>query len=248
MLRDWEAELASRVAWIRGIIGGAGVIYGNSGGKDCTLVGILCRRATRNIYGVIMPCESSRNYGQDRDHARMAAEKYDISTLEVDISSVKCAFREVLTPVFSAVCAEETFVGKAEMNLNSRLRMAALYTLGQSLGCLVAGTGNRSERVMGYFTKWGDGAYDFNPISDLTVTEIYEFLKFLEAPDEIIGKTPSAGFYDSQTDEAEMGISYAAIDEFLLHGTGLPENIRKIQEAQRVTEHKRQLPACYGNS
>ena len=248
MLRDWEAERASRVAWIREIIGNSGVIFGNSGGKDCTLVGILCRLATRNVFGVIMPCESSRNFGQDRDHARMVAEKYDISTLEVDITGVKRAFRDVLEPVFSATHAEETLVGRAEMNLNPRLRMAALYSLGQSLGCLVAGTGNRSERMMGYFTKWGDGACDFNPISDLTVTEIYEFLEFLGAPKEIIGKTPSAGLYDSQTDEAEMGISYAAIDEFLLHGTGTPENVRKIQEAERMTEHKRRMPACYNNS
>ena len=94
--------------------------------------------------------------------------------------------------------------------------MTTLYSVAGSENRLVAGTGNRSEAFVGYFTKWGDGAYDFNPISDLTVTEIYEFLRYLNAPASIIEKAPSAGLYEGQTDEQEMGVSYADIDAVIL--------------------------------
>ncbi len=249
MLRDWEAERAARVAWIRAILGNAGVIYGNSGGKDAALVGILCRQATENVFGVIMPCESARNFAEDRDHALLLAEKYGIPTLEVDLTDVKRAFLAVTEPVMAQRVEKspegESRVRSAVMNVNPRLRMTALYTLGQALGCLVAGTGNRSEKTMGYFTKWGDGACDFNPVADLTATEIFEFLAFLGAPEEIIRKAPSAGLFEGQTDESEMGITYAEIDAFLLREEGTPEGIAKIRGAERAAAHKNTLPPCY---
>ena len=92
---------------------------------------------------------------------------------------------------------------------------------------------------MGYFTKWGDGAHDFNPISDLTVTEIYEFLRFLNAPACIIEKAPSAGLFDGQTDEQEMGFTYAELDALLM-GEPVPDAAReKIEAMHRRSEHKR---------
>jgi NAD+ synthase len=112
-------------------------------------------------------------------------------------------------------------------NIAPRLRMAVLYSIAQSKNCLVAGTGNKSEATVGYFTKWGDGAYDFNVIADLTVTEIYEFLRYLNAPDQIIEKAPSAGLFDGQTDEGEMGIKYADIDRYILDGGGEEEVSKK---------------------
>jgi NAD+ synthase len=99
---------------------------------------------------------------------------------------------------------------------------------------------------MGYFTKWGDGAYDFNPIGDLTVTEIYEFLHFLEAPAAIIEKAPSAGLYEGQTDEGEMGVTYKAIDGFLLEGKAEPELLAVLERYHRKSHHKRELPLTYG--
>lgn len=252
MLRDWSKELELRVTWIRSIIGktdenpGLGIVYGNSGGKDCTLAGILCRKATENILGIIMPCQSSRNFGIDRDHALLVAEKYGIPTVQVDLSEIKTAFVNALEPVFSSMKLPEENVRKSKMNVNPRLRMTTLYALAQSRGALVCGTGNRSEAAMGYFTKWGDGAFDFNPIADLTATEIFEFLRFLGAPDVIIEKAPSAGLFEGQTDEAEMGIKYAEIDEFLLHGTGEPEKTAKVQRVMEATSHKRKRPPTYG--
>ena len=80
------------------------------------------------------------------------------------------------------------------------------HAFAQSEGRLVAGTGNRSEIYIGYFTKWGDGASDFNPIADLTATEVYDFLKYLNAPLSIRQKPPSAGLYEGQTDEDDIGV------------------------------------------
>ncbi|MDO4569667.1 MAG: NAD(+) synthase [Planctomycetia bacterium] len=252
MERDWNQELESRVAWIRNILGitptspGAGVVYGNSGGKDCTLAGILCRRATQNVLGVIMPCQSSQNYGSDRDHALLVAKQYDIQTIEVDISGVKRSFLDTLGPALKEVARASEGAEMGKMNMNPRLRMIVLYTLAQSRGAFVCGTGNRSEAQMGYFTKWGDGAYDFNPIADLTVSEIFDFLRFLGAPDAIINKAPSAGLFEGQTDEGEMGISYADIDRFLLSGEGDSSVVEKIVARQRASAHKRMKPPTYG--
>ena len=193
-----------------------------------------------------MPCHSTLNYGSDRDHALFVAKQFDIQTVEVDISGVKDAFLNALNPVLDSLkLTESSELGIT--NINPRLRMTTLYTLAQSRHSLVCGTGNLSEAQMGYFTKWGDGAYDFNPIADLTVTEIFDFLRFLGAPDVIINKAPSAGLFEGQTDEMELGMKYADIDEFLLHGTGSPETVQKIVQRQAATEHKRRPPRMYGN-
>ena len=101
------------------------------------------------------------------------------------------------------------------------------------------GNGNRSEAYVGYFTKWGDGAYDFNPISDLTVTEIYEFLRYLNAPASIIEKSPSAALFEGQTDEGEMGFSYEQLDGYLLNGTAPADVLEKINCMHNRSEHKR---------
>ena len=137
----------------------------------------------------------------------------------------------------------ETAIG----NIASRLRMIALYTIGSSENRLVAGTGNRSERFMGYFTKWGDGAYDFNPIADLTVTEIYEFLRYFDVLDHIISKAPSAGLFDGQTDEDDMGVTYKSIDNYLLNGATNERDTIIIKRYHNISEHKRKPPLIYSS-
>ena len=120
----------------------------------------------------------------------------------------------------------------ANVNINPRLRMTTLYALGQARGYLVAGTGNLDEATLGYFTKWGDGAHDFNPIADLTVGEIYEHLRYLGAPSTIIEKAPSAGLYQGQTDEQETGIKYADVDKYL-RGEQIPDEVRQKIEKMK---------------
>lgn len=241
MLRDYQKELKARVAFIRELLqksGAKGIVYGNSGGKDCTLVGILCKKACDNVLSVLMPCQSAQNYGQDTRDAFDAAAQYGIETVTVDLTAVKSAIMDEV----GKVCDVSS---QAQVNIAPRLRMTTLYTIAQTRGCLVAGTGNRSEAQMGYFTKWGDGAYDFNPISDLTVTEVYEFLDFLGAPESIRTKAPSAGLYEGQTDEKDLGISYAEIDRYLLTGEGNASVVEKIRSAQAKSAHKRVLPPTF---
>lgn len=241
-MRNYERETALRVAYIRNCLDAAhasGVIFGNSGGKDCALVGILCKLAEPNTVSVMMPCSSKQNYGQDLDDARALCEKFGIENRTVDLTAVKEAH-------LAALAAAGTVTADAEKNLAPRLRMASLYTLAQSENRLVAGTGNRSERHLGYFTKHGDGAFDFNPIADLTVREVYEFLAYFDAPKSIREKAPSAGLFEGQTDEKEMGITYAVVDAYLLgEATPPPETKEKIDRMHLVSAHKRAAPNLY---
>ncbi len=234
-MRNYEKELAERVEFIQKALresGATGIIFGNSGGKDCALVGILCKKACDNTVAIQMPCCSKRNFGSDMDDALAVAKQFGIETRTFDLTSV----RESLISVFG----ENVVLNNAALsNIAPRLRMTTLYTIGAAENRLVAGTGNRSERYMGYFTKHGDGAADFNPISDLTVTEVYEFLRYLGAPASIIEKAPSAGLFEGQTDEEEMGITYKSIDNFLLHGETTAEDMAIIERYHTRSEHKR---------
>ena len=167
-MRNYEKEYIQRVQFIRYAVresGADGIVYGNSGGKDSALVGILCKAACENTVGVIMPCTSVRNYDMDKRDGETVAAQYEIETRYADLTAVKAAEKAVLAGVTDLTDA-------AEANIAPRLRMATLYAIAASENRLVAGTGNRSEAYVGYFTKWGDGAHDFNPIDDLTVTEI----------------------------------------------------------------------------
>jgi len=238
-MRDYQQETEKRVAFIRDVLAAAkadGIVYGNSGGKDCALVGILCKRACENTLGIIMPCGAQRNYEADKTDAEALAQQYAIATRTVDLSAVK---NELCHAVGAAAALNNT----ALVNLPPRLRMTTLYAVAASENRLVAGTGNRSEIHMGYFTKWGDGAHDFNPIADLTVTEVYAFLRHLGAPGFIFEKAPSAGLFDGQTDEGDMGVTYRAIDDFLLTGNVNAHDQSIIDAYHAASAHKRQMPA-----
>ena len=240
-MRDYKIEFEKRVEFIRSLLaesGAKGIVYGNSCGKDSALVGILCKAACDNTLGIILPCTTKRNYDEDSVDAMAVAEKYGIETRTVDLTPVKDA-------AIKAISGVAELNNQALSNLAPRIRMLTLYAVAASEGRLVAGTGNRSEAYVGYFTKWGDGAHDFNPISDLTVTEIYEFLRFLEAPARIIEKAPSAALFDGQTDEQEMGVSYAELDAYIAGESVAEDKKAIIDRLHNVSEHKRKGIAVY---
>ncbi|MCL2227356.1 MAG: NAD(+) synthase [Oscillospiraceae bacterium] len=240
-MRDYKAEKEMRVAFIRRVLedsGARGIVYGNSGGKDSALVGILCKLACDDTLGLILPCGSERNYGADADDAKAVSKQFGIENRTVDLKASADALKQ-------ALAGATKLTGDAVANIAPRLRMTTLYAAAASEGRIVAGTGNRSEGYMGYFTKWGDGAYDFNPIADLTVTEIYEFLNHLGAPKSVIEKPPSAGLYDGQTDETEMGITYKSIDGYLLTGKCSDGEMEIIDRFHKASEHKRNLAITY---
>jgi len=186
-----------------------------------------------------MPCHSNVNYGQDTKDALKAAEQFGIEQITVDISDTR-------TQIEAAIGKNVEISADSLKNIAPRLRMTTLYAIAQTKGYLVLGTGNRSEMFMGYFTKWGDGGYDINPISDLTVREVYEFLRYLKAPASIIEKAPSAGLYEGQTDEKEMGFTYNEIDDYILYGKGTEETKEKLARIYERTAHKRTVPMRYG--
>ncbi|MGI6144500.1 MAG: NAD(+) synthase [Clostridia bacterium] len=241
MRRDYQVEFANRVSFIKDVLkksGASGIVFGNSGGKDSALVGILCKAACANTVGIIMPCSAKRNFGLDKEDGLELAKQFDIETRIIDLTAQKELvldnLKQITTPTQSAIA-----------NIAPRLRMITLYAVAASEGRLVAGTGNRSEIFMGYFTKWGDGAYDLNPIADLTVTEVYEFLKYLNAPKSILEKAPSGGLFEGQTDEAEMGVSYQAIDEYITTGQVTERDKEIIDRFHLGSEHKRVGPVVY---
>ncbi len=234
-MRNYQREFENRVAFIRELLqksGAKGIIFGNSGGKDSALVGILCRAACENTLGVMLPCSIKRNYEEDMVDGLEVARQFDIQTRIVNLTAVKEAEIEELSKV-------TTLNNAAVVNIAPRLRMTTLYAIAAAEGRLVAGTDNKSEIYVGYYTKWGDGAHDFNPIADLTVTEVYEFLEYLGAPKAILTKAPSAALSDGQTDESEMGVSYAELDAYIRGEEIAPEKAARIEQMHRVSEHKR---------
>ena len=242
-MRDFQQEFDARVAYIRGKLREAradGIVFGNSGGKDSALVGILCKAACGNTVGVLMPCASKQNYGRDTDDGNALAAQFGIETRTVDLTPV----RERELQALEGVC---TLNDMALTNIAPRLRMTTLYAIAAAENRLVAGTGNRSETYMGYFTKWGDGACDFNPISDLTAGEVFDFLRFLNAPASIVEKAPSAGLFDGQTDEQEMGVTYKAIDDYLLHGIVNEADKAVIDRFHSRSGHKRRPISTFEN-
>ncbi len=234
-MRNYAEEFEKRVEFLRSALhesGCRGFVFGNSGGKDSALVGILCKAACENTVGIIMPCESKRNFGEDAADARELAAQFGIESRCVDITPVRAALVEQLRGV-----AELNSM--ALINLAPRIRMTTLYAIAAAEARLVVGTGNRSELYIGYYTKWGDGASDINPIADLCATEVLEFLRYLKAPESITAKAPSAGLFDGQTDEQEIGVSYAELDRYLLTGQGSEHTLSVAERMHRSSAHKR---------
>lgn len=240
-MRDYQREFTARVEYVKAKLkeaGADGIVFGNSGGKDCALVGIICKKACENTLAVIMPCNSKVNLTTDMQDAIALCNQFKIEYRTVDLTSTKSALVTELNKVVN-------INRSADININPRLRMTTLYAIGAAENRLVAGTGNRSERYMGYFTKWGDGAYDFDPIADLTVSEVYEFLAYLNAPVNIRTKAPSAGLFEGQTDELEMGVTYKTIDDYI-NGKEVSQHDKEIIDGyHKRSEHKRVLPSVF---
>lgn len=233
-------RLEERLEWIRNQVnsaGAKGIIIGESGGKDSAIVTALCVKALGKdkVLGVTMPCNS---LSKDMEDARALADAFGIELLTVDIANTFNAIKASIESV-----SELSDLSIA--NIKPRLRMTTLYAIGQAKNYLVAGTDNKSEMVMGYFTKWGDGGYDFNPIPDLTVREVLELGKELGVPESILTKAPSAGLWEGQTDEKEMGVTYAQIEEYITTGKTDPHAEEIIERTNKRTEHKRRMPAMF---
>lgn len=212
---------------IKKYVGTKNVFIGISGGIDSAVTAFLCVKALdkKRVFGVLMP------YGHQSDI-------YD-SVSVVNQLNIKYFKKDIKSIVDQYKIADNRFV---KANIMARTRMTILYAYANHKNGLVIGTTNKSEMAVGYFTKYGDGGCDLEPIANLYKTEIIEMGKYLNIPKNIITKKPSAGLWNNQTDEDELGFTYADLDKFLQGEHINPEIEVIIQDLIKLSEHKRCLP------
>ncbi|MCD6169967.1 MAG: NAD+ synthase [Candidatus Latescibacteria bacterium] len=231
-------KLSDRISrWIRQKIqdaGANGAVFGLSGGIDSSVVAALCNKALGDqALALIMPCHSEPSDEQD---AYLVAERLGIRVEKIVLDSLWDEFARILP-------APHTRLAMA--NLKPRLRMATLYYFANSLNYLVVGSGNKSELSIGYFTKYGDAGADILPLGGLLKTQVRELARELGVPNRIIEKPPTAGLWNDQTDEAEIGLSYEQLDKAILalesnNTTGLrSEIVAKVRKLMDASRHKR---------
>jgi NAD+ synthase len=240
--------------WLRQRVTGAGArgfVVGLSGGIDSAVVVRLCQLATPGrVVGAILPCYSDP---RDESDARLVAEHFQVPVVGVDLAPSYDQLVEEARNALDALPDELASAAPADFdirarvplaNVKPRLRMATLYLIANSLDYLVAGTGNRSELTIGYFTKYGDGGVDVLPLGNLLKSQVRTLATALGVPQPIIDKAPSAGLWMGQTDEDEMGFSYADLEAYLTRGPEAvaPALALRLERMIRVTEHKRAIP------
>ncbi|MFX1532042.1 MAG: NAD+ synthase [Promethearchaeota archaeon] len=245
---DYENIISGIQDWIRVYcksVNADGIVVGISGGIDSAVTSTLCANALGKdaVIGLGLPCLSNP---QDLSDAKLVAAQLGIEFIILELSSVYEEFIKITSNTI-----ESNNIASA--NLKARLRMAAWYFTAQSKGnYLIGGTGNRTELTIGYFTKYGDGGVDIEPLGGLYKCEVKEIAKKLNIPKKIIIKPPSAGLWEGQTDEDEIGMKYDLLDEIIyridynLNLNDFNENdVKRVKEMMRSSEHKQKMPPSY---
>jgi len=239
-------------------------VLGLSGGLDSTVVAYLAVAALEdphNVYALIMPYRAYQSDSVRQAHLIVKQLGINSQTIRIDpmIEEYfrKFSYGRITNP--SILGGESSRTKALEYvrrgNKTARERMSILYDWALALKALVLGTSNKTELIMGYFTKYGDGGVDLEPLGDLYKTQVRQLAKYLGVPGAILKKPPSAGLWPGQTDEGEMGISYEELDAILYYmfdknystkrlltlGFSI-ENIEKVKNFVKNSEHKRRLP------
>ncbi len=235
---DCVRTVAIIVDWLKQRLaasGSKGFVFGLSGGLDSALVASLAVKAAPGAcLGLIIPCDSNP---LDAEHAVLAAEACGLETKVVDLSG---PHRSLLAELRRG--SESQPARLAVANLKPRLRMASLYYCANERNLMVLGTGNRSEWYVGYSTKYGDGGVDLQPIIGLTKTQVRQLARHMGVPEEIILKAPTAGLWQGQTDEGEMGFTYEQLDEYIVTGIADASVKDRIDRMHAGSRHKFVLP------
>jgi NAD+ synthase len=233
-----------------GRIGAKCLVVGMSGGLDSSLTAALCSKAVggKQVLGLFLPEDETRtksNFTQ----AKLVAKQFDVRFKQIDITSMIKTAKEKLSQVKKGTGTIP------DANLKARLRMTTLYYFANAYNGLVVGTSDKSEMMLGYFTKYGDGACDLEPIADIYKTSLRFLGKYLRLPKIILSKPPSPELWPGQTAERELGASYQKLD-LILWGLERWMSIREIADELNMpfkfvekirrrwiaAEHKRRPP------
>ena len=255
---DCEREYKSIIDWMamyKDATNCKGVVLGVSGGKDSTVVAMLAKKVFGdNVFGVIMP----NGIQNDIDDAIQVCK---VLNIQYKIVNIERAYNEIIKAVeypedFSDTEIDFSYSAisdKAKTNIPPRLRMTTLYAIAQTMGYRVIGTGNRSERAIGWFTKYGDGGCDFNPIALLTCTEVVQLglhlCKEFDLDESLITKSPADGL-TGKSDEDNFGFTYEQLDTWLKNDgdCGDSKVNKRIEKLYKLSEHKRMPPILYTQS
>jgi NAD+ synthase len=225
-----------------------GIIVGLSGGIDSCVAGALSAKAIggNRILGLMLPEKETRNE-EDIRHAKLVIKKFKLRSQLCDITST-------LEAVYTSIPIFDTEDRVCKGNIKARTRMLYNYYYANKLNMLVCGSSDKSETMMGYFTKWGDVAADISPIMDLYKTQVKKLANHIGIPKTIIAKPPTPALWPGQTAEGELGIRYETLDlilyglehfmtleeisEQLLMKTSI---IKKVKQRWLGAEHKRRM-------
>ena len=205
-------------------------VLGLSGGVDSSLVAAIARNAVGKdrLFCYALDVESDP---KDIEDAKKVAKELDLNLEVINLTDTYKAYLKALKG--------DEFIQLTKSNLKVRMRMVALFAYAQEHRGLVLGTDNWDERYVGYFTKYGDGAVDILPIVHLTKAEVREGAKLYGLSDVLADRVATAGLFEGQTDEKEMGVSYADLDAYLLGKEISKEAKERIEYLHRISEHKR---------
>lgn len=223
---DWMKEKAR-------LAGAKGGILGVSGGIDSALALALAKEAYgQYAYGLVMPCYS---LPEDVEDALFVIRALSVDHKVVDLS-------ETYDSLIHACSADDQGNTLAKANIKPRLRMTALYYHASLMNYLVVGTSNKDEIYVGYSTKYGDAGVDIMPLADLTKGEVKEMALLMGIPKRIVERIPSGGLWPGQTDEDELGLTYAELDAYLSGEKISEDSAKRIEMLHKRSEHKRNLP------
>lgn len=239
-----QVQIANWLSEHLAVAGAEGFVFGLSGGVDSATAAALAVEAVgpESVLAAILPCHSQPI---DARLAQEVADAFDMPTVTVGLDDALDALTDNLPLTEHRLAAA---------NVKPRLRMTALYYLAQTYNYLVLGSGNKTELMVGYFTKYGDGGVDLLPIGDLYKTEVWGLAHDLGVPKTVVERAPSAGLWPGQTDEDELGITYKELDRVLkaIESTETaniaPATLKRVERMIATSAHKREMPPTFERS